>query len=88
MRNGVAINNHIHPVGATSTITTPVAQIPVAAPVEAPDPALVMGKPLSAVFVPHVNIFIDNEEWLTAMLTSLTQHNENHGDHVKFLLRD
>ena len=88
MRNGVAINNHIHPVGPTSTITTPVAQIPVAAPVEAPDPALVMGKSLSAVFVPHINIFIDNEEWLTAMLSCLTRHNENHGDHVKFLLRD
>ena len=91
MRNGVVTNNHVHPVGPTSTIAAPVdvpAPTPAAAPVEAPAPGPVQGTPLPAIFVLHINIFIDNEEWLTAMLTGLTRHNENNGDYVEFLRRD
>ena len=91
VRNGVVINNHIHRVGPISTVAAPVAvpaPNPAVAPVEAPAPALVQGKPLPAIFVLHINMFIENEEWLTAMLTGLTRHNVNNGDHVEFLHRD
>ena len=58
MRNGIVINNHIHPVGPIPTVAAPVdvpAQIPV--PVEDLAPAPANGTPFLVASVPRNNAF-------------------------------
>ena len=79
MRNGVVINNHIHPVGPIPTVAVPVdvpAQIPV--PVENLTPAAANGIPFLVASVPQNNTFsIDTDQQFVAMVVRLAQNSGN-----------